>query len=89
MASISTGACVTCAASKYFQDHLVQAHRALREGLPIQGYLVWSLVDNFEWALGYQMRFGLVYVDFQSLSRTVKDSGRWFSRVIRENGLLF
>ncbi|MCL4561574.1 MAG: family 1 glycosylhydrolase [Chloroflexi bacterium] len=67
----------------------MQAHRALREGLPIQGYLVWSLVDNFEWALGYQMRFGLVYVDFQSLSRTVKDSGRWFSRVIRENGLLF
>ncbi len=73
---------------QFLQDHLVQVHRALQEGIPIQGYLVWSLMDNFEWALGYQMRFGLVYVDFQDLSRTVKDSGRWFSRVIRENGFL-
>ena len=53
----------------------------------MRGYLVWSLLDNFEWQLGYQMRFGLTYVDYQTQTRTIKDSGRWFGRVIQENGL--
>lgn len=72
---------------RYLHSHLVQVHRAISQGIPVNGYLVWSLLDNFEWALGYQMRFGLVYVDYTTLARTIKESGRWFARVIRENGL--
>jgi beta-glucosidase len=71
----------------YLRDHLAQVHRAIRDGAPVRGYFVWSLLDNFEWALGYSKRFGLVYVDFETQQRTVKDSGRWFAQVVKENGL--
>jgi beta-glucosidase len=71
---------------RYLQNHIFQVHRAIKAGVPIKGYFVWSFMDNFEWALGYGPRFGLVYVDFKTLKRTVKDSGRWFAEVIRENG---
>jgi beta-glucosidase len=71
---------------RYLKDHLVRIHQAIQEGVPIKGYLVWSLMDNFEWAHGYKTRFGLVYIDFDTLSRTVKDSGRWFAQVIQQNG---
>jgi len=50
------------------------------------GYFHWSLMDNFEWALGYAPRFGLVHVGFKTLKRTIKYSGRWFGKVIQENG---
>jgi len=72
---------------RYLRDHIIQVHRAIAEGVPVHGYLVWSLMDNFEWTLGYAMRFGLVYVDYQTFARTIKDSGRWYAQVIRENGL--
>jgi len=72
---------------RYLRDHIAQVHRALEAGVPLAGYFVWSLMDNFEWAHGYGMRFGLVYVDFETQARTMKDSGHWFGRVIRENGL--
>lgn len=73
---------------RYLYDHLAQAHRALAEAIPLKGYFVWSLMDNFEWAHGYRMRFGLFYVDYENgLARTIKDSGRWYSQVIRQNGL--
>ena len=72
----------------YLRDHLIQVHRAISEGVPVQGYFVWSLLDNFEWAYGYRMRFGLVYVDYETQARTIKDSGRWFAEVVRRNGLL-
>jgi len=71
----------------YLRDHLSQVHRAIADGVPVRGYFVWSLLDNFEWALGYQMRFGLVYVDYETRQRTVKDSGKWYAGVIRENGV--
>lgn len=71
---------------QYLQDHLAQVHHAISEGIPVTGYLVWSLMDNFEWAFGYRMRFGLIYVDFDNLKRTIKDSGEWYRKVIRENG---
>ena len=71
---------------QYLQDHLAQVHHAIQEGVPISGYLVWSLMDNFEWAFGYRMRFGLIHVDFDNLKRTVKDSGEWYRRVIAKNG---
>jgi beta-glucosidase len=71
---------------RYLRDHIAQVHRAIDNGLPVKGYFHWSLMDNFEWAHGYGQRFGLVYVDFKTQQRTVKDSGRWFSEVIRKNG---
>lgn len=71
----------------YYRDHLVQVHRAISDGVPIDTYLAWSLLDNFEWAHGYKMRFGLVYVDFETQERIIKDSGHWFAEVIRNNGL--
>lgn len=71
---------------QYLQDHLVHLHGVLDQGVPLIGYLVWSLMDNFEWAFGYDKRFGIVHVDFNDLTRTVKDSGRWFRQVIQNNG---
>lgn len=56
-------------------EHLLQAKR---EGVPVEGYLCWSLLDNFEWAEGYHPRFGLVYVDYPTQTRILKDSGKWF-----------
>ncbi len=71
---------------RYLRNHLAQVHRAMEEGVPVKGYFHWSLMDNFEWALGYAPRFGLVYVDYKTLKRTIKDSGRWFAKVIQDNG---
>jgi beta-glucosidase len=72
---------------RYVRDHLAQCHRAIAGGVPLRGYFHWSLLDNFEWAYGYAMRFGMVYVDFKTCERTVKDSARWYAGVIRNNGL--
>ncbi|MCL4560235.1 MAG: GH1 family beta-glucosidase [Chloroflexi bacterium] len=72
---------------RYLSDHLQEVYRAIQDQVPVGGYLVWSLLDNFEWALGYDMRFGLVYVDFETKKRKIKDSGYWFKQVIANNGL--
>jgi beta-glucosidase len=74
---------------RYLQNHLYQVQRAIRAGVPVKGYFHWSLMDNFEWALGYAPRFGLIYVDYLTLKRTIKDSGRWFASVIKKNGFEF
>ena len=66
----------------YFRDYLAQTLRAKREGVPVEGYLVWSLLDNFEWVEGYKPRFGLVHVDFHTQERTLKDSGYWFRQLL-------
>ncbi|MBO2521368.1 MAG: beta-glucosidase [Clostridia bacterium] len=71
----------------YLRQHFIQAHRCIQDGIPLAGYFVWSLMDNFEWAFGYSKRFGVVHVDFETQKRTVKESGRFFSRVIAQNGL--
>ncbi|MEN2401490.1 GH1 family beta-glucosidase [Flavobacterium sp. MC2016-06] len=63
----------------YIQDHLEQILKLKKEGYKVDGYFVWSLTDNFEWAEGYNARFGLVYVDFETQQRTIKQSGLWFS----------
>jgi beta-glucosidase len=72
---------------RYLRAHIAQTHRAVEAGIPVTGYFVWSLLDNFEWALGYEKRFGLVHIDYATLKRTVKDSGHWYAQVIRENGV--
>jgi beta-glucosidase len=71
----------------YLQGHLEMCHRAISEGVDLRGYLVWSLLDNFEWGFGYAMRFGIVRCDFETLERTPKLSALWLRRVIGENGI--
>ena len=71
----------------YIKEHLTQVHLAMQSGVPVKGYFHWSFMDNFEWALGYTPRFGLVHVDYNTLERTIKESGRWFQKVIQSNGL--
>lgn len=71
----------------YLQQHLVQLHRAVAEGYPVKGYFHWSLLDNFEWNYGYTRRFGLCYVNFETLERIPKLSARYYADVIRRNAL--
>ncbi len=68
---------------EYFQDHLSTVLKAMREGINVKGYLVWSPTDNFEWDKGYRTRFGLVHVDFLTQKRTMKDSGFWFGKFLK------
>ncbi len=71
----------------YLRDHFKTAHRLIKEGVPLKGYYVWSLMDNFEWALGYSKRFGLIYIDYETQQRILKDSSLWYREVIERNGL--
>lgn len=64
----------------YFQTHINEVLKARKEGANVQGYFAWSLMDNFEWAEGYQPRFGLVHVDFSTKKRTLKESAYWFRK---------
>lgn len=68
----------------YIRDHIGQVLKAKQEGLNVNGYFVWSLTDNFEWAEGYKPRFGLVHVDFTSQKRIIKDSGHWYGNLLSE-----
>jgi beta-glucosidase len=72
---------------RYLAGHLAAAHAAIGEGVPLAGYFAWSLMDNFEWAEGYVPRFGLVHVDWRTLERTIKDSGRYYASIIQANGV--
>lgn len=69
----------------YLREHLLQVHAAIAEGVPLAGYSVWSLMDNFEWSLGYSMRFGLIYIDYATQRRIMKASGYWYRDVIANN----
>lgn len=69
---------------KYLQDTLRYTLKAMKEGVNISGYFVWSLTDNFEWKEGLKPRFGLVYVDYQNLKRVIKDSGLWFREFLEK-----
>jgi beta-glucosidase len=66
----------------YYAAHLAAAAEAIEDGVPLIGYFAWSLMDNFEWALGYGTRFGIVHVDFENQRRTVKSSGAWYRDLI-------
>ena len=62
----------------YLERHITQVARAIQAGVPLRGYFAWSLMDNFEWAEGYSKRFGLIYIDYPTQKRTLKDSAYWY-----------
>ncbi|MFV0362858.1 MAG: GH1 family beta-glucosidase [Suipraeoptans sp.] len=70
----------------YLHRYLLALERSMNEGVPIIGYQVWSFMDNYEWAEGYDPRFGIIFVDYTTLQRTLKDSAYWYSEVIKTNG---
>ena len=70
----------------FIRSYLSEVHRAIQQGVNCSGYFVWSLMDNFEWASGYSKRFGIHYVDFETLERIPKASAKWYAQVVRENG---
>jgi len=72
---------------EYLDGHVRAVHDAISRGADMRGYLAWSLLDNFEWAYGYDKRFGLVYVDYATQHRVPKDSALWFRDVIRRNAV--
>lgn len=69
----------------YLEQHLAVTAAAARVGVDVRGYFVWSLIDNFEWTHGYDRRFGIVYVDFETQQRTIKESGYWYADLIRRH----
>jgi len=71
----------------YIKRHLEMVYNAIQISVPVKGYFVWSLLDNFEWGYGYSKRFGIVYVDFRSQQRIPKSSAKWYRQVINENGV--
>lgn len=70
----------------FLESYMEAAAHAIRDGVNLHGYFIWSLMDNFEWQQGFSKRFGLVYVDHATQQRIVKDSGRWVAELIREQG---
>lgn len=70
----------------FLSRYIKQLGRAVSEGVKVEGYFVWSIMDNLEWAQGYEKRFGLVYIDYESQERIIKDSGHWYKKVIATNG---
>ena len=71
----------------YLQEHISAVHDAIDAGVNVQGYFVWSLLDNFEWAFGYSRRFGIVWVDFPTGNRLTKASFDWYRNTIRSNSV--
>ena len=72
---------------EYYHSHLTELKRAIEDGVSCSGYFAWSLMDNFEWAQGFSQRFGLIWVDFETLERIPKDSYYWYKKYISENSL--
>lgn len=71
--------------TEYLQEHIAQVYRAVKQGVKVDGYFVWTLTDNFEWAEGYKPRFGLVHTDINTQKRIMKDSGRWYGNFLRNH----
>lgn len=69
---------------EYIKEHLKYANKFIKEGGNLKGYFLWSFLDNFEWAYGYSKRFGIVYVDFETQKRILKDSAIWYKEVINK-----
>jgi beta-glucosidase/6-phospho-beta-glucosidase/beta-galactosidase len=73
--------------TRYLVSHLAAVERALREGVPVKGYFWWTLVDNFEWAEGYHLRFGLYHLDLLTQQRTPRPVADAYARIIRDNAI--
>jgi beta-glucosidase len=73
---------------KFIRNHLVYLHKAISKGVNLKGYFYWSLLDNFEWALGMNPRFGLVHVNHSSFARTPKASYHYYSQIAKQNGIV-
>lgn len=71
---------------EFLKEYLGGVKRAVDEEIPVLGYQHWSLMDNFEWAEGYGPRFGLIYIDYNTQKRTIKDSGYWYKKIIESDG---
>ena len=71
----------------YLKQHFIQTRLAMQDGVDVRGYMVWSLMDNFEWGHGFTKRFGLIRVDYETQKRTIKDSGEWYGKVIASNSV--
>ena len=71
---------------EYLRRYLSSLGKAIDDGIPVKGYMQWTILDNFEWRFGYRERFGLIYVDYKDGSRIVKESAKWYARVIETNG---
>ncbi|TQL66996.1 beta-glucosidase [Nocardioides albertanoniae] len=82
---VEDGAVHDTARLDYIDQHLRATLDAIEQGADVRGYFAWSLLDNFEWSYGYQHRFGIVHVDFETQERTPKDSGLWFADVAAHN----
>lgn len=72
----------------YLRSHIKSCHRAIEAGVNLKGYYLWSLMDNFEWAYGYTKRFGIIHVDYETQKRIIKESGKYYSRVMANNRVL-
>lgn len=70
----------------FVNRYLLELEKAINEGIPVLGYQYWSIMDNYEWTFGYDKRFGMIYVDYQTQKRTLKDSALWYREVIQTNG---
>ncbi|MCC7407552.1 MAG: beta-glucosidase [Phycisphaeraceae bacterium] len=70
----------------YLHRYLLELKKAIDEGVDVRGYLQWSLMDNFEWHMGYRQRFGLIFIDYPTQRRVLKDSAHWYKNVIASNG---
>lgn len=70
----------------FMHRYLLELKKVVEEGIPVLGYTCWSVIDNMEWNRGYDPRFGLIYVDYKTQKRTIKDSGYWYRDVIEQNG---
>lgn len=84
---ILDGKCEDPRRISFLKGYLGGVHEAIAKGADIRGYFVWSFLDNFEWASGYDKRFGMIHIDFETLVRTPKASASWYTEVIRRNGL--
>lgn len=80
--ALADGTCADAGRIAYYAEHLEACRRAIAEGVPLAGYMSWSLLDNYEWALGYDKRFGLVHVDFETLKRSPKASWHAWARAL-------
>jgi beta-glucosidase/6-phospho-beta-glucosidase/beta-galactosidase len=72
----------------YLQLQIAAVHKAIEDGIDVRGHMYWSLMDNYEWALGIEKCFGLVAIDYKTLKRTVRPSAQYYKKIIENNAIL-